>query len=537
MTASSMSDQSNASTRVMDETLDQPRPRPTSHISLLFDHSRIDDAVLNYTYPGKGTQEHPYVVSWIPEDAGNPYNWSKGAKWTITMISALTCFAVAFSSSAYTGTMMELMMYFRSSSTLITAGVSLYVLGFALGPLIWAPLSEIYGRQLIFAISYGLYAVFSAACTADDGVATLLILRFFAGTFGSSPLTNAGGVVSDVFRPDERSIAMGVFSLAPSMGPTLGPFIGGYLGQYEGWRWVMGLMGILAGVCWILGLILVPETYAPLILKKRAQALSAKTGRVYISEYEQQGKVESPTVILKKALSRPLQLLFVEPIVLILSIYTAIVYGTLYMLFGAYPVVFQLERGWSPGEGGLAFLGIAVGMILALPVVSVMNLRYMKVAQRSADGVAPPEARLAGSMLGGILVPAGMFWFAWTSFTSIHWMVPISSGVFFGLGMTLIFHSIFNYLIDAYTIYAASVLAANAVLRSLFGAAFPLFTRQMYEDLGTQWASTVPAFLALACLPMPFVLYKYGPAIRRKCKYSAKAAKAAESATPAAEQA
>lgn len=104
MTAYSMSDQSNASTRVMDDDMpEQPRPRPTSHISLLFDHSRIDDAVLNYAYPGKGTHEHPYVVSWIPEDAGNPYNWSKGAKWTITMISALTCFAVAFSSSAYTG--------------------------------------------------------------------------------------------------------------------------------------------------------------------------------------------------------------------------------------------------------------------------------------------------------------------------------------------------------------------------------------------------------------------------------------------------
>lgn len=172
-------------------------------------------------------------------------------------------------------------------------------------------------------------------------------------------------------------------------------------------------MGILAGACWLLGLSLVPETYAPLLLKKRAQALSSKTGRLYVSEYEQQGKVDSPSVILKKALLRPWQLLFIEPIVLILSIYTAIVYGTLYMLFGAYPVVFQLERGWSAGEGGLAFLGIAVGMILALPAVAGINLWYMKVAQRSEGGVAPPEARLPGGMLGGIAVPAGMFWFAW----------------------------------------------------------------------------------------------------------------------------
>lgn len=110
-------------------------------------------------------------------------------------------------------------------------------------------------------------------------------------------------------------------------------------------------------------------------------------------------------------------------------------------------------------------------------------------------------------------------------------MSPVASGVLFGLGMTLIFHSIFNYLIDAYAMHAASALAANTVLRSLFGAAFPLFTRQMYDNLGTQWASSVPAFLALACLPMPFVLYKYGSAIRKRCKYSAMAATATATTT------
>ncbi|KAF4984497.1 hypothetical protein FZEAL_345 [Fusarium zealandicum] len=515
-----------------DDTLHnaQEPPRPRSLVNLLFDRSRIDDAVLNHPYEGNGTIDDPYVVTWIPDDTGNPFNWSKASRWRITMVSAATCFAVAFSSSAYTGTMRELMFHFNASNTLITAGVSLYVLGFAIGPLVWAPLSEIYGRQIVFFISYGLYVIFSAACTADHGVATLLVLRFFCGTFGSSPLTNAGGVISDVFRIEDRSIAMGVFSLAPAMGPTLGPFMGGYLGQSEGWRWVMGLMAIIAGAFWLLGICLVPETYAPMLLKHRAHALSMKTQRVYKSKYEHEGKLESPSVILKKALLRPWLLLFVEPIVLILSVYTAIVYGTLYMLFGAYPVVFQLERGWSAGKGGLAFLGVAVGMVLALPVVAAINLWYMKITRASKDGVAPPEARLPGSMIGGIAVPVGMFWFAWTSYTSVHWMSPIAAGVPFGFGMLLIFHSIFNYLIDAYSVYAASVLAANTVLRSLFGAAFPLFTKQMYDELGTQWASSVPAFLALACLPMPFILYKYGPAIRKRCRYAAKAANETEKA-------
>ncbi|CAF3457713.1 unnamed protein product, partial [Fusarium graminearum] len=520
-----------------DETLRQkiqdPKPKQRSLVNLIFDNTRIDQAVENHQYPGCGTFEDPFVVNWIPDDTGNPLNWDKWLKWAITMVSAATCFAVAFSSSAYTGTIMQLMIHFQASQTLVTAGVSLYVLGFAVGPLLWAPLCEIWGRQVIFVISYGMYVVFSAACTADHGIATLLVLRFFCGTFGSSPLTNAGGVISDVFRPDERAIAMAFFSLAPSFGPTLGPFIGGYLADAHGWRWVMGLMAIIAGAFWILDMCCAPETYAPYILSNRAAVLSKKTGKVYISIYEHQGKADPPNVVLKKALVRPWLLLFLEPVVLILSTYIAIIFGTLYMLFGAYPVVFQIERGWSAGKGGLAFLGVAVGMIGAIPVIGLVNIWYMKQAAKHKGEPVPPEYRLPGCMIGGICVPAGMFWFAWTSYPDVHWMAPVAAGVPFGLGMALVFNSVFNYLIDSYTIYAASVLASNAVLRSMFGAAFPLFTKQMYDKLGTQWASSVPAFLSLACLPMPFIFYKYGPAIRQRCKYSAKAAQATAMAAKA----
>ncbi|EXK28876.1 hypothetical protein FOXG_12240 [Fusarium oxysporum f. sp. lycopersici 4287] len=400
-----------------DETLRQKtpesKPRHSSLVKLLFDRTRVDQAVENHNYPGSGSFEDPFVVSWVPDDTGNPLNWPKWLKWTITMVSAATCFAVAFSSSAYTGTIVPLMIHFKASHTLITAGVSLYVLGFAVGPLLWAPLCEIYGRQIIFVISYGLYVVFSAACTADNGVATLLVLRFFCGTFGSSPLTNAGGVISDIFNADERAIAMAFFSLAPALGPSLGPFIGGYLSDGQGWRWVMGLMAIVAGFFWVLDMCCAPETYAPYILQNRADFLSKKTGKVYISIYEHQGKADPPAVVLKKALIRPWQLLCFEPIVLLLSIYVAILFGTLYMLFGAYPVVFQLERGWSAGKGGLAFLGVAVGMISAIPTIGLINIWYMKVTKRFGNEPVPPEYRLPGCMLGGICVPAGMFWFAW----------------------------------------------------------------------------------------------------------------------------
>jgi hypothetical protein len=190
------------------------------------------------------------------------------------------------------------------------------------------------------------------------------------------------------------------------------------------------------------------------------------------------------------------------------------------MLFGAFPIVYELHRGWNQGVAGLAFLGVMIGMLGAIAYSIPENTRYGKLLEKKG-GYAPPEHRLPPCMLASIALPIGLFWFAWTNSPDVHWLASIAAGVPFGFGMVLVFLSVFNYLIDAYTIFAASVLAANSLLRSMFGFAFPLFTTYMYENLGIHWASCVPAFLALACVPFPFLLYKYGFSIRKHCKYSA----------------
>lgn len=190
------------------------------------------------------------------------------------------------------------------------------------------------------------------------------------------------------------------------------------------------------------------------------------------------------------------------------------------MLFAAYPIVYEKHRGWNQGIGSLPFLGIMVGMIFAVIYTVPDNKRYIKT-QEANGGFAPPEARLPPTLVASIAIPVGLFWFAWTNYPSIHFMASIAAGVPFGFGMVLVFLGIMNYLIDAYTIFAASVLAANSVIRSIFGAVFPLFTTYMYEGLGIHWASSIPAFLAVACLPFPYLFYKFGPAIRTRCKYAA----------------
>ncbi|KIX08078.1 uncharacterized protein Z518_02733 [Rhinocladiella mackenziei CBS 650.93] len=498
------------------------RPRPWPLLRLVLDQARVTQEVLKFPYPGSGTDDDPYIVSYIPHDTGNPYNWGNRSRWTISWIVAFEMLATAFASSAFSGTLRELIIDLHASTELITAGISLFVLGFALGPLLWAPLSEIYGRQVIFFISFCGFTAFCAGCAGANSIGSLLVLRFFAGAFGSSPFTNAGGVIADIFNAQDRGLALGIFALAPCMGPTLGPFCAGFLGENQGWRWVMGLLAIFSGVLWIIGTLFVPETYAPVLLRRRIRVLSNMTGKVYILEADKEKGPPSPKTLLSTALIRPWILLFREPIVLLLSLYIAIIYGTLYLLFGAYPIVFQEKRGWSEGIGGLPFLGVAFGMVMGIGFCGYTNKWYTNEAAEKG-GIAPAEARLPPSMYGAIAIPVGLFWFAWTNYVSIHWISPVLAGAPFGFGFTIVFLGVTNYLIDSYTIFAASVLAANTVLRSLFGAAFPLFTPDMFDALGIHWASSIPAFLALACVPFPFIFYKYGARIRARCVYSAQA--------------
>jgi multidrug resistance protein len=495
-----------------------------SHWQMIFDQGVTTREIENWDYEGEGTEDDPYVVEWIENDPRNPMTWPKTKKWIMAIAVANSVLVVSFCSSAFSGGIQQIMMEFSVSQEIVTLGVSLFVLGFALGPLLWAPFSELYGRQIVFVGTYLAFTAFNAGAAGAPNIYGLLILRFFAAAFGSSPLTNAGGVIADIFNANERGLAMSIFSAAPFMGPVLGPIIGGFLGMTEGWRWVNGLMAIWAGAMLVIAGCLVPETYPPVLLRKRAERLSQKSGKVYRSRTDiDQGKVSLGEAF-STGLKRPWVLLFCEPIVLLLSLYHAIIYGILYMLFGAFPIVYRQGRGWNEGVSGLPFVAVAIGVLLAITYVIVYdNKMYMKKVVASGVGYTTPEARLPMCIVGGIALPIGLFWFAWTNSPSLPWAASVVASIPFGFGMVLIFLSIMNYLIDSYTIFAASVLAGNGIIRSIFGAAFPLFTKQMYDSLGIHWASSIPAFLAVACIPLPFIFYKYGASIRKKCKYAAQA--------------
>lgn len=197
------------------------------------------------------------------------------------------------------------------------------------------------------------------------------------------------------------------------------------------------------------------------------------------------------------------------------------VYGIMYLLFEAYPFVFIKVYGFNTGENGLAFLGFFMGgMVTTILYMLFVDPRYNKHVQHYHPDPVPPEKRLEMCIFTSWALVIAMFWFGWSAKPEIHWMSCVFAGGLIGVGALGMFLCLFNYIIDTYLWAAASALAAATVVRSAFGAGFPLFAGQMYEQLGTQWASSLLGFLALVMAPVPMVLMKYGPKLRARSKFA-----------------
>ncbi len=299
---------------------------------------------------------------------------------------------------------------------------------------------------------------------------------------------------------------------------SVGPLVGGFLSDARGWRWLYWIQLILSAVVWILITFTVPETYAPTILKHRAQALRKSTGEPdHVTEQELDTRPMTERLLI--FLIRPLQLLFGELIVFLLSLYMSVLYGLLYMFFVAYPIIFQKGKGYSSGTTGLMFIPVAVGVLLSAFCAPLVNRQYMTMVRRY-NGKPPAEARLIPMMFSCWFIPIGLFIFAWTSYPRLSWVGPALGGLPVGFGFIFLYNAANNYLVDSYQHQAASALAAKTCLRSFWGASVVLFTNQMYSRLGDQWASSLLAFISLACCLIPFLFWVYGARIRKRSRFA-----------------
>ncbi|GIZ40711.1 hypothetical protein CKM354_000403900 [Cercospora kikuchii] len=470
------------------------------------------------TKTGEAKPQEYSLVTFVENDPDNPKNWSKTFKWYCTMVVALTCFAVAFNSAVITADLVGPAETFGVSEEVSLLTITLFVVGFGVGPMAFAPMSEILGRRIMYASTLLVAVIFIIPCAVAKNIGTLLVCRAIDGIAFSAPMTLVGGTLADLWRNEERGVPMAAFSAAPFIGPAIGPLVGGFTADHLGWRWLYWLQLILSGACYILITFTVPETYAPTILARRAKKLRKETGSDhYVTEVDLDLRPLSER--LRVFLLRPFQLLFQELIVFFISLYMSVLYGLLYMFFIAYPIIFQEGKGYSASITGLMFIPLAIGVVMSAFFSPWVNKHYLKQVEKY-NGKPPAEVRLIPMMYSCWFIPVGLFIFAWTSYPRLTWFAPAFGGWFVGFGFIFLYNSANNYLVDTYQHQAASALAAKTFLRSLWGAAVVLFTIQMYHRLGDQWASTLLAFIGLACCAIPYVFYYKGAAIRRFSKFA-----------------
>ncbi|KAI9827415.1 MAG: hypothetical protein M1819_006956 [Sarea resinae] len=490
------------------------RPREAKVPSPDIEKAEEDKASSNDDGTDEFDSDDPNLVFWDgPDDLANPMNWSSWLKMSNIGVVSIITFITPLASSMFAPGVPEVMARFHQTNVeLASFVVSVYLLGYVFGPIVVAPISELYGRLVVYHSCNILFVVFNVACAVSSNFNMLIGFRFLAGCAGSAPITIGAGSIADLMPQEKRGGAMALFAMGPLLGPVVGPIAGGFLANAEGWRWVFWVLAIASGVLTILGFFILRETYAPVLLGRKAKKLQKETGNPNLRSKMDNGMTTGE--LFKITIIRPMKLLIFSPIVFSLSLFMAVVYGYLYLLFTTFTMVFEEQYHWSGGIVGLSYIGIGLGMFIALFVFGFASDKIMKA--KGANGGMKPEYRLPPLIPAALILPIGFFWYGWAADKHTHWIVPIIGTAFIGLGTLGIFLPIQTYLVDAFTLHAASAMAANTILRSLFGALLPLAGQKMYNTLGLGWGNSLLGFIALALIPIPIIFCKYGEVIRTR---------------------
>jgi len=332
-------------------------------------------------------------------------------------------------------------------------------------------------------------------------------------------LTIGGGVIADLFVAEQRGLASSVYSFGSLFGPVIGPICGGFIAQRAGWRWVFWVL-LMASAVVTGGIVITNRETNPMVLiKQKTERLRKELNRPELqSVYTQHLSEEQLRIgfILSRGCLRPIKLLLSSPIVFLLSVYLSFVFGLLYLIFTTITSVYIETYNWPPDLCGLAYLGIAIGFFAGILFVAKTNDATIIRLTKANNNVYEPEMRLPTCVFFGILVPISFFWYGWATDKHVHWVVPIIGLLPFGVGIMGIFGPIQTYLIDVFPTFAASAVAALTVLRCLFGALLPLAGPVMYERLGLGWGNSLLGFIAMALIPVPLLIYKFGGRVRKK---------------------
>ncbi|KIK66812.1 hypothetical protein GYMLUDRAFT_192782 [Collybiopsis luxurians FD-317 M1] len=482
----------------------------------------VDEQELN----DKLEASDPNVVGWYgDDDQDNPKNWSPKKRAFVAFSISLMTFTMYIGSAIYTPSIPGIITDFNVSLPYATLGLTLYVLGYGIGPMFLSPLQELpaLGRNPVYMASFFLFIIFQIPVISATNIKTILACRFFTGFFGSPALATGGASMGDIYHTRQLAYVVGIWAIGAVGGPIVGPVIGGFAAQANGWRWPQYELIWLSSFSFIFLVFLLPETYEPTILLRRAQRLRKLTGnQQLISQGEKDTQGESVGEVFKEALLRPF-ILAKEPMLMFANVYLGFVYAIFYLWFEAFPLVFTDIYHFNLGLSGLPFLGFLVSAAITYTAYALYQMYHFQPRSDRAKAEGKelaPEARLEIGLIASIFIPTSLFLFGWASRASVHWIVPVIGAALYLPGIYLNFQSILMYITSAYPLYGASVLAGNDLFRSTIASVFPLFGRTFFVNLGLGPGSSLLAGLSLGLMPVFWSLMKWGHVLRRRSKYA-----------------
>ncbi|KAE8411492.1 major facilitator superfamily domain-containing protein [Aspergillus pseudocaelatus] len=463
------------------------------------------------------------LVKWEgPDDPEDPKNWKTSKKWmAVITVSCFTFISPASSSMVAPALSIMAKDFHVTDEIESQLMLSVFVLAYAVGPLFLGPLSEIYGRVPVLQLANLVYLVFNVVGGVAKSKGEMIAFRFLAGLGGSAPLAIGGGVLSDLFTSDERGRAIAIYSLAPLLGPAIGPIAGGFITENTSWSWIFYATSIADGVIQLVGFFFLRETYTPVLLKRKAKKLRKETGDPGYQTEAEMFNNQTVLQILGASLVRPFKLLTTQPIVQFIAVYMAFMYGLMYLVMSTFPTLWTGPYNESIGIGSLNYIALGLGYWGGSQICAMLNDRiYRRLKKKNGQG--KPEFRIPLLVVAVFFTPIGLFIYGWTAQAHTHWIGPDIGACIFSIGTITAFQCMQTYIVDAYTRYAASALAAAACLRSLAGFGFPLFAPYMYQALDYGWGNSLLAFVSIGLgVPAPIFLWLYGEKLRKMSTYAA----------------
>ncbi|ETN38842.1 uncharacterized protein HMPREF1541_06883 [Cyphellophora europaea CBS 101466] len=505
---------------------------------------------IHYEYLNFTTELPPYALTSPYPDGpqppnlkkyDNPFGWSRAHKNTILFLCTASTWCAAYSAGSYSIASEPMREKWGLSLVAFNTGVTCWAAGFGIAPMFLAPFSEINGRKPVFLASGFVLLAAQIGCAFADTFAGMLVARFFVGAAASTFSTIIGGVLSDIYHAEDRNTPMAVYSGGALAGTGFGPFLCGFIIDRASYRWVFYHQIASIGVLVIIMTLFFRETRGSVLLSRRAKVLNDYFAALENSGYLPPQNADNTTTtspssnpakrlryrcladeqratisrMIYLSLTTPFKLLSTEPVVFFFSMWAAFAWAVLYMTFAVIPVVFTARHNFDAQANGLVFLAIAIGAIVG----ALLSIYQERVARAYfPDLLQKPEGRLYFACLESALLPIGLFWFGWTSFSSVHWASPVIALGVAQVGIFSIYLAVFNYLADVYHRYASSALAGQSFCRNVGAAVFPLFTVQMFQGLGFPGAASLLGGVGALLTLVPWVLVFHGEKIRRRSR-------------------